>query len=282
MNTSLPDHLRAMLATREIRWFHHLWHFVRNEDAWNSLTVDERNELIDLGWQPPRFEQQAGAGHDFLFMHRQMIEMVNAFLMQHPSPDYEYVEAWDPIPFGHDDAVWPMPSIWANASNVFVWAKDPSTTAHYQGRSTQEFRNPAWLRQQTLDQLGNELEWSIHGWMHLHWANEPTTDPFDDSPTNDWLAQPFSSHVNDIFWKLHGWIDERIADWETATGQPADFSQAWAGAPGVLPGMDHSADERAFRAVRPNARPLRLMTWKVPIVEGVNKQEMVIREVPRH
>jgi hypothetical protein len=30
---------------------------------------------------------------------------------------------------------------------------------------------------------------------------------------NDFLGDPFSSHVNPVFWHFHGWIDDRIEDW---------------------------------------------------------------------
>ena len=54
MNTELPDNLRAMLASSKMRMFHYLWHFVRNEEAWNSLPSSDRKELIQLGWEAPK------------------------------------------------------------------------------------------------------------------------------------------------------------------------------------------------------------------------------------
>jgi len=32
-------------------------------------------------------------------------------------------------------------------------------------------------------------------------------------PENDFLGDPFSSHVNPVFWSFHGWIDDRLEDW---------------------------------------------------------------------
>ncbi|MBN0070433.1 PvdJ/PvdD/PvdP-like protein, partial [Pseudomonas aeruginosa] len=45
--------------------------------------------------------------------------------------------------------------------------------------------------------------------------------PSDFSPRwfrqeNDFLGDPFSSHVNPVFWSFHGWIDDRIEDWYRA------------------------------------------------------------------
>ena len=83
MNTELPLPIRQMLASGEVRTYHHIWHLVRNENQWNRLSAQERQELIDIGWAPPRFEGQNGSGLDFLLMHREMITMVNKHL-NHP------------------------------------------------------------------------------------------------------------------------------------------------------------------------------------------------------
>ena len=65
--------------------------------------------------------------------------------------------------------------------------------------------------------------------MHVRWSGSPPNDPNSADVNNDWLFSAWSSHVNKTFWKLHGWIDDRIGDWENATGQMADFSKAWIG-----------------------------------------------------
>ena len=129
--------------------------------------------------------------------------------------------------------------------------------------------------------MGSELEGSIHGWMHLHWTQEPETLPFDESPDNDWLAQPFSSHVNNVFWKLHGWIDGCIGEWEKATGEEADFTDAWSG---PMPGADgehHTAEESTFKLLNVEIRPLKIMSWKVPIIEGVTDSETLVQQIPQ-
>ncbi len=36
---------------------------------------------------------------------------------------------------------------------------------------------------------------------------------------NDFLGDPFSSHVNPVFWAFHGWIDDRLNDWYLAHQQ---------------------------------------------------------------
>ncbi|ARU57247.1 hypothetical protein OLMES_3206 [Oleiphilus messinensis] len=281
MNTVLPPMIKSMLASAPVRTYHHLWHLVRNEQRWNGLTQTQRQELIDLGWTPPRFERQPGSGLDFLFMHREMIEMVNKHLAHMNDPNYTSVIGWNPIPYEHDDEVWPMPALWQGAERAFQWAKDPRTTEHFRNRVSNEFRNTTWVRGLSLDEYGSELEWTIHGWFHLHWSEQIPSDPWEDSPSNDWLGAPYSSHVNNAFWKLHGWIDESIAFWEQATGENADFSQAWAGAPGYLPEMAHTANPELMTKMNVREKPLSIMTWKVPIIEGVNEEDIVIHELER-
>lgn len=107
MNIELPVMIRNMLASPPMRAYHHLWHLVRNEQRWNELPPSERQELVDLDWTPPRFEQQPGSGLDFLFMHREMIKMVNEHLYHSGDPNYLHVEGWNPIPYEHNDLTWP-------------------------------------------------------------------------------------------------------------------------------------------------------------------------------
>lgn len=281
MNIKLPLMVKQMLASSEVRTYHHIWHLVRSERQWNGLSDDQRTELISRGWRPPRFENENGAGLDFLFMHREMIEMVNKHLHHLQDPTYTKVEGWNPIPFDHNDAIWKMPPLWQGADRVFEWAKHPDTTEEYKRRVDTEFRNDDWLRTKTLDEVGTEMEWSIHGWMHLHWSEKTLNNPWDESVSNDWLGAPFSSHVNDVFWKLHGFIDETIEVWENANQKVADFSDAWTGAPGYLPDMEHTAEPKLLIDLDVEHKPLRIMTWKVPIIEGVNEDEIIIEELEK-
>jgi len=73
------------------------------------------------------------------------------------------------------------------------------------------------------------MELGLHDWLHMRWASVPR-DPSNGMPVpfarapedfaarwfeaqNDFLGDPFSSHVNPVFWHFHGWIDDRIEDW---------------------------------------------------------------------
>lgn len=91
-------------------------------------------------------------------------------------------------------------------------------------------RNPRVLSQLTLGAYGNLVEFTVHNWMHMRWASlsrNPSTgapevrgdydiDSRWDVPSNDYLGDFHSSHVNPLFWKLHGWVDDCIGAWFAA------------------------------------------------------------------
>ena len=237
----LPASVVSMLASANMRRHHAIWHFVRNR--WHALSAADRTRYAAEGWAPPRLnplgrpedltpapDRDSGAGLDFLYMHRRMIEHVNEMLAEEADPAYPRVEGWSPIPWNHDDVDWPMPPVYDPA---VARAKDPSQTAAWQATVAATFENDAWLAVQELDDVGSEIEEGIHNWMHMHWSaapwfsQAPGQDP--DDPRNDYLGSTYSSHVNKAFWKLHGWIDDRITQWEQASGRAADFTGCWEG-----------------------------------------------------
>lgn len=263
----LPE-VKAMLASEEVRTHHHLWHFVRNRAAWNSRPQAEREALIAAGWQAPRFENEPGAGLDFLRMHREMIAMVDAALANAGDPFWRAVRGWAPIPWADDDPLWPVPD-WPTPDRGGRWARDPAAIQQMKTLVAEQFRNPAWLQTVTLDQLGRAMEGTIHAWMHLRWSGPPPADLQSADPANDWLAIPYASHVNKHFWKLHGWIDERIADWEAANGQTADLSTGWSGPTVETMPMAHAAPAHLMANVPPVAEmPIPMMPVE-GLIEGV-------------
>ena len=151
---------------------------------------------------------------------------------------------------------------------IFGRSKEQATTDFYRGRVSEAFQNREWLRSQSLDQLGTQIEFTIHGWMHMHWSPAPPENPNSLDETNDWLGSPFSSHVNRHFWKLHGWIDDRIYGWEDAHGEEADLSEGWDGPPDSLTDEPHSADPELFGVLRFEERSPLLMPWKDLLLEN--------------
>ena len=277
-----------MMASRRHRLQHNVWHTVRMN--WLALSKDKDAvaEIDKRGWwptRPPFLDNRAlnlenGAGEDFLFMHRRMIKMLQAV---YKSAGKIAPSGWATLP---DAAVPQMVykaspdgkafNIDPDASGYMVpppVADDPTdqlmkSAAFFNGimRPIQAlFQSPRWLSGLTLGQLGNLIEWSIHGWMHNRWgdtiydsAGQPIgrTSLFDidkkwDDPKNDDLFDFYSSHVHPTFWRLHGWIDDRIEDWAKVhpsikrvdlNGVPwfaVDGSNVLADTPFSWPGNDH-------------------------------------------
>ena len=258
----LPRPVVLMLASADMRRHHAIWHFVRNR--WHVLSAADQADYTAEQWAPPRLNplarpgdpvpappRDAGAGLDFLYMHRRMIESVDEMLADAADPSYPRVEGWSPIPWDHDDTDWPVPAVYDPG---VAPAKDPAQTAAWQATVASTFENDAWLATQELDDVGSEIEDGIHNWMHMHWSaapwytEAPGQDP--DDPRNDYLGSTYSSHVNKAFWKLHGWIDDRIAQWEQASGRQADFTQSWEG-----PAMHGHGPHHGLETIVPT-RPL--------------------------
>jgi hypothetical protein len=241
----LPHDAIDMLASPQMREHHRTWHYVRAR--WHRLSPAEKTKFEAAGWKPPRLNPMRrqgeppapaadpGAGLDFFFMHRRMIEDLNDLLTGLQDASYPRVTGWSPIPWNHADPDWPMPPNYVMGPPM---AKDPTETIRWRNVVSTKLENPAWLAQIGLDQLGSEIENGIHGWLHMHWAAEPwfkdSNTQDENDPRNNYLGDTYSSHVNKAFWKLHGWIDDRIQQWENASGHVADFSSAWVG-----PSHDH-------------------------------------------
>jgi hypothetical protein len=243
----LPISVKIGLATEQMRASHHMWHLVRSQAFWNSISAQDQANLTSAGWRAPRFVGTSGGGIDFLGMHRQMIPHVDHLMAQAGDPAWQNVTEWHPFPWNETDADWPMPPTWPGIDADIAQAKLPQSVPQMQQVAAQLI-DPVILRQVTVDRLGTYIEFSIHGWMHYRWsAAPPTADAFALDPANDWLGAPWSSHVNKHFWKLHGWIDARIGDWERANDQQADLSAAWSG---PAHHMLHSTTE----AVQPQLR----------------------------
>ncbi|AXJ04245.1 PvdJ/PvdD/PvdP-like protein [Pseudomonas fluorescens] len=246
--TPLNPTLLAWLISPEHRLFHQLWHATR--DKWHTLPEDKREALRGIGWQPgPRDKERDargprkdrnGSGVDFFFMHRHMLGTARS--MQ-DLPSWEYF----PLPqpelirdragfaryFDNHDGTALPPTWLADGDNEYSqWVSDIKTAETYESNFQvweSQYRDPAYLARLTLGQFGSEVELGLHDWLHMRWASVPrdpsngqpvpfARDPADFAqrwfgPQNDFLGDPFSSHVNPAFWHFHGWIDDRIEDW---------------------------------------------------------------------
>ncbi|MFG0216368.1 Tat pathway signal protein [Brevibacillus porteri] len=251
--TPLPQSVIQMMASKEHRLWHYLWHGLRN--SWEQLTPEERQSILDVypGWQPPRPALDSNrrplrdnnSGEDFLYMHREMIMMVNAVLANEGNPNYPWVQGWKKVP-RPGDSDYPVPpaySIGDTDSDKFIQTSKTDFWTLF-ARLEERFMDLDFLRSVTLGQLGSDIEWSIHGGMHGRWSaespmgyrpdsalNEPVNDIWNQ-PEYNWLFDTYSSHVNPIFWKMHGWVDDRIDDWKRANKiDDYEWKGTWMGDP---------------------------------------------------
>jgi len=270
----LKPALLSALISPEHRLFHQLWHASR--DTWHELSGEKRDALRGIGWQPgPRNQERDargprkdrnGSGVDFFFMHRHMLQMARArqdlpswkrFPL--PQPELERDRAGF-IRYHDNHDGYAVPPTWlAEGDETYTqWVSDikSAETCHSNFEVWESrYRDPRHLSRLTLGQFGSEVELGLHDWLHMRWASVPR-DPSNGAPVpmardpsdfagrwyeaeNDFLGDPFSSHVNPVFWAFHGWIDDRLEDWFRAHERfhPGELSRMQVnGVPWFAPG----------------------------------------------
>lgn len=329
---ALEPALLAKLINPEHRLFHQLWHASR--DKWHTLSADKQDALRGVGWQPgPReHERDArgpkkdrnGSGVDFLFMHRHMLGQARALQAlpswQHfPLPRPELMRDRQGFVRYFDNADGcSLPPNWRapGDDDYSQWVSDVKSAETYHSNFEvweSQYRDPAYLSKLTLGQFGSEVELGLHDWLHMRWASVPrdpsngepvpmARNPADFAPRwylaeNDFLGDPFSSHVHPVFWRFHGWIDDRIEDWFRAhqrfhpgqvsrvqvndvdwfaKGRWVEVADPWLGplthgcntAPGVTPGktleMDPEVMKLALRITFGDDKSIGNLLRKVP------------------
>ena len=254
--SNLPTSVVRMLARRERRMHHYLFHQTRNMWLfWDSAIT---TQIKALGWEPPRPSRRPNSsggieavidnssGEDFLFMHRKMIAGVNMKLAEIGDTNYLKIEGWKTLPKPLDTE-YPVPPAWDTGdANFNAHLQAIKSDSYFQNNFEvweRTYKDPAVLASMTLGELGARLEFSIHNMMHMRWCREvdrrpdvdPTTpgqiDPKWDAISYNWLGDTYSSHVNPVFWKLHDWIDDRIDDWMSANNLsgPVPWKGTWVG-----------------------------------------------------
>ncbi|MGY1448910.1 pyoverdine maturation tyrosinase PvdP [Pseudomonas chlororaphis] len=240
--------LLAWLVSPEHRLFHQLWHASR--DKWHTLSEEKRDALRGIGWQPgPRGQERDargkrkdrnGSGIDFFFMHRHMLgtarsmqDLPSWLNFPTPQPELErdrqgFARYFD----NHDGFALPPTWLASDDADYTQWVSDIKTAETYHSNFQvweSRYRDPRYLSTLTLGQFGSEVELGLHDWLHMRWASVPR-DPSNGAPVpfardpadfsarwyaaeNDFLGDPFSSHVSPVFWHFHGWIDDRVEDW---------------------------------------------------------------------
>jgi hypothetical protein len=203
----IPKSILEMLASRQHRLYHLVWHTVRNN--WNdpdTIPGKIKPEIDKLHWAPPRPVLSAagdplpgnGSGEDFLFMHRQMLLAVNKGLAT-PIPRWATIPAPGLLVIEPDFSAHPVhlpppgnPAGY-NVPDAWVVPGDDVTTQRLASLKSAEFywsrmlwwdrryKDPAYLASLSLGELGTLLEWTVHNDMHMRWASIPR-NPDDQTP----------------------------------------------------------------------------------------------------
>ncbi|CAH0647656.1 MULTISPECIES: pyoverdine maturation tyrosinase PvdP [Pseudomonas] len=246
--------LHEQLISPGWRYFHQLWHATR--DRWHRIDESRRQAVRGLGWQagPLGKERNArghdrhlnGSGEDFLFMHRHMLHGVR---------QVQDLRSWPCLPaprpfvgenrqafadYMNNVTGYSVPPCWQaddddhfNQWLYYIKSRE-GLYANFQLWEAQ-LHDPEYLSTLCLGELGSRIELGIHDWLHMRWAamaQDPNTGwpmayarrnhDFSErwfGASNDFLGDPFSSHVNPVFWAFHGWLDDRLEDWFLAHEQ---------------------------------------------------------------
>jgi len=208
---------------------------------WALLDALEQKQIADLGWKPTyvSFTYIDGdinqpvtlygpTGEDFLYMHHEMVEAVNAIGIN-ASPEWQVV-GWENCPDPDNDGGWPVPEAPDTGSADYeAYLNSYKTRDFYRNTivpAEQWIADEDNLLSMTLGELGVKLEYELHTYFHVRYAAynpvgyrmqdlHPTSyiDPMWDDEDYDYLADFYSAHVNPTFWKIHGWVEDRIEDW---------------------------------------------------------------------
>jgi hypothetical protein len=235
------DELRAAIfdavGGAEHRLHHALWHAARG-----GLSAKESKLLVSSfgpSWKQmhplcPRPGSDASApdynpvGEEFLYMHHQMISMVQEALA---AAGKKCLTGWDKVPTPDQ---WPLP-----AGSKLEGAKSEQTLRQLQAWDA-TLQDRAWLSRVSLSQLGWAVEFSVHNNLHMRYATDDPPPGFEaaseiggapipydgkfpadwiyDRPGYDWLADPYGAAVNPVFWKIHGYVDNLLGKWLDAHG----------------------------------------------------------------
>jgi hypothetical protein len=249
VSLTLPRQAVVELASRRRRFHHYLWHRVR--DSWAGMPPARQQAVRDINpaWEPPRPALDAAhaplrdndSGEDFLYMQRQMLIWLNETLARAGQPGDVRVEAWRRVP-PPDDTDYPVPPF---PDSGLEEVKSVEYFEQVTARQEERYKSLDYLRGVTLGELGSDIEFTIHGDVHMRWAapspvgyRPPTIitgqiAPQWDEPDYDYLGDTYSCHVNPIFWRLLGWEEKRVEDWKRAHGIDGEieWKGMWMGPP---------------------------------------------------
>lgn len=233
MYPDIPLAVRNMMSGNRMRHRHLYWHVFKdpriNTPAWAFWRdIRDRVVAVESSWQPSVMRGEEGHGIDFIGMHRIMIGHVNHMLAQENDDHWPEVVGWPTVPLPDNDDDWPVPQFDTGDSGDFGRIAREALRDR-----ADEMRESSYIAANyaSFDAYAQDIESNVHDPLHNIFSEPAPTNLFDSSVSNDYLGNPFSSHVNSYFWKLHGWVDNCVEAWEEATGQTVDLSSSWEAPP---------------------------------------------------
>lgn len=213
--------LRPVLGSKEHLKWHENWHKVRaltempdeatyaKHQASGLLAKDMdkesffKNYVYEFGGSL--------AGENFFYMHRMMIKMVQFELSMNNLP---CIAPWEDLPSSTTDATWPVPRK--------TTEKDELLLSKFK-EQLQRYKNPTFLRQISLSQLGKAVEMTLHRELHAFYRGKIVQG---QACSPEALAQGYcddllpngTSPLNKYFWKIHGLVDQILGHWLLANG----------------------------------------------------------------
>lgn len=211
------DLAKGFLASPDHREWHYQWHqtFKTPATPGNEWSRLRSWGLAKAGEDAAAYADRMARfpGESFLFMHRQMIRMLQQEMTALGLP---CVAPWASVPEKALDPVWPIPqAVGADDEDQEIFDSQMRALR----AEAAKFENPEFLKSVDLNQLGQRLQGSLHIMLHTVYQNREEQRARDcagteeTSPTCDDMGSNRSSQVNIYFWKLHGYVDGLLGRW---------------------------------------------------------------------
>lgn len=211
------DLAKGFLAAPDHREWHYQWH-----QTFKTPPRPQAEGAKLRAWGLAKAGEDAAAysermarfpGESFLFMHRQMIRMLQLEMTALGLP---CVAPWEAVPATALDPAWPIPqAVGADDEDQEIFDAQMRAVRV----EAAKFEDPDFLKRVSLDELGTRLQGSLHIMLHTVYQNREEqrardcAGPEETSPTCDDMGSNRSSQVNIYFWKLHGYIDGLLGRW---------------------------------------------------------------------
>lgn len=181
------------------------WHIARYRERWLPLEERPLWKRARAKYPDLHFLDEAGAGEQFLDLHRKMVRHYK-WILENTSNHGKKWYVWQRVPAIYMQRI---PShIRNNAlTRIEAMIADPAITADQLG---------SFIERTKLDTSpGSDLHTALHGAI-----NNVESEQYPGHPDlyRASMADLSHAHYNEHFWILHGWIDNIYARWQAAHG----------------------------------------------------------------